>query len=101
MCIIMTVSLTPFVLANSGLQGDPEVDALIAAVKFLEEHPLDKTAKDMRGKALVWVIKTDKVSVTACSMLLENDKKYKYNSELYIQYTIAMAAFKLANPEKA
>ena len=97
----MTVSVAPFALANSALQGDPEVDALIVAARFLEEHPLDKTAKDMRSKALVWVIKTDKVSVTVCSLLLGSDKKYKYNSELYGQYTIAMAAFKLANPEKA
>ena len=97
----VTVVLAPFALANSALQGDPEVDALIVAAKFLEEHPLDKNAKDMRSKAMVWVIKTDKVSVTVCSLLLGSNKKYKHNSALFGQYTIAMAAFKLANPGKA
>lgn len=99
--MLLTVSLVPLALAHSALQGDPEVDALVVAAKFLEEHPLDKSAKDMRSKALVWVIKTDKVSVRMCSLLLGSDKKYKYNSALLGQYTIAMAAFKLANPEKA
>jgi hypothetical protein len=101
LCIILTVSLTPFALANSASQGDPEVDALIVAAKFLEEHPLDKSAKDMRSKAMVWVIKTDKVSVKMCPLIMKSDKGYKYNSELLSQYTLAMAAFKLANPEKA
>ena len=101
LCIIITVSLVPVAFANSALQGDPEIDALIVAAKFLEEHPLDKTAKELRNKAVVWLIKTDKVSVTACSLLLGSDKGYKHNSTLFGQYTIAMAAFKLANPEKA
>ncbi|HKO42127.1 MAG TPA: hypothetical protein VJU84_02470 [Pyrinomonadaceae bacterium] len=101
LCIIITVSLAPLGLANTALQGDPEVDALIVAAKFLEEHPLDKNAKDMRSKAMVWVIKTDKVSVKMCSLIMKTEKGYKFNSELLSQYTIAMAAFKLANPEKA
>ena len=101
LCIVLIVLLATFAVAHKSLQGDPEVDALIVAAKFLEEHPLDKSAKDMRSKALVWVIKTDKVSVTMCSLIMKSDKGYKYNSELLGQYTIAMAAFKLANPEKA
>ena len=100
-CIILSVSLTPSALANSALQGDPEVDALIVAAKFLEERPLDKAAKEMRSKAMVWLIKTEKVSVKMCSLIMKSDEGYKYNSELLSQYTIAMAAFRLANPEKA
>ena len=34
-------------------------------------------------------------------MLLSVDKHYKYSSELFGQYTIAMGAYKLANPDKA
>jgi hypothetical protein len=48
-----------------------------------------------------WLIVTDKVSVKACSLLLSVDKKYKYSSELFGQYTFGMGAYKLANPDKA
>ena len=32
--------------------------------------------------------------------MLGVEKKYKYNSELFTQYTIGMAAYKLSNPDK-
>ena len=77
-------------------------DTLIKAVRFLEQKPFDKGAKDVRGWAIKWVIATDKVSVTVCSLLISGiDKKCKYNGEVFGQYTIGMAAFKLANPDKA
>lgn len=79
-----------------------EVDTLIKAVRFLEQKPFDKDAKDVRAWAIKWVIATDKVSVTVCSLLISGiDKKYKYSGEVFGQYTIGMAAFKLANPDKA
>ena len=79
-----------------------ETDTLIKAVRFLEQKPFDKGAKDVRAWAIKWVIATDKVSVTVCSLLISGiDKKYKYNGEVFGQYTIGMAAFKLANPDKA
>lgn len=89
---------------NAGAQID-EKDApaaLIKATKILEEKPLDKEAKNIRSWAITWVIKTDKVSVTVCTLLVSGiDKKYKYSGEIFGQYTIGMAAFKLANPDKA
>ena len=75
---------------------------LIKAAKFLEEKPLDKEAKNIRSWAITWVIQTDKVSVTVCTLLVSGvDKKYKYSGEIFGQYTIGMAAFKLDNPDKA
>jgi hypothetical protein len=98
------IVLVLFSSVNASAQID-EKDApatLIKATKFLEEKPLDKEAKNIRSWALTWVIKTDKVSVTVCSMLVSGiDKKYKYSGEVFGQYTLGMAAFKLANPEKA
>src|SRR5688572_24261840 len=88
---------------NASAQVD-EKDApatLIKATRFLEEKPLDKEAKNVRTWAITWVIQTDKVSVTLCTLLSGFDKKYKYSSEIFGQYTLGMAAFKLANPEKA
>lgn len=77
-------------------------ETLIKSAKLLEEKPFDKDAKNIRGWAMKWLIETDKVSVTVCSLLVSNiDKKYKYGAELLGQYTIGMAAFKLSNPDKA
>lgn len=80
-------------------KNEPEL--LIKASTFLEEKPFDKQAKNARGWAITWIIETDKVSVMVCSLILGVEEKYKYSSELISQYTIGMAAFKLANPERA
>jgi hypothetical protein len=83
-------------------QQKDEAATLIQASKFLEEKPLDKDAKNIRGWAIKWVTETDKVNVKICSLLLSGlNDKYKYNPEILAQYTIAMAAFKLSNPDKA
>ena len=87
------------VFAGSSQQSEPQ--RLIESVKLLEEKPLDKEAKGVRAWAVEWVIATDKVNVKVCALILGVDKKYKYSSELISQYTVAMAAFKLANPDKA
>ena len=99
--------LLVLVLASSALgfmgresQND-EVSTLIASAKFLEENPLDKRAKDVRRKAVEWIIATDKVSVIICPGITRGlEEKYKYTSEVFGQYTIGMAAFKLANSGK-
>ena len=99
-CLVLVGLLSVNSIAGSGQKEDP-AQTLIKATKFLEERPFDKDAKKVRGWALGWVIETDKVSVNVCSLILQVDKKYKYGSELTGQYTIGMAAFKLANPDKA
>ena len=105
--LVTLFSLIVLVLFSS-VNGSAQIDekdapaTLIKATKFLEEKPLDKEAKKIRSWALTWVIATDKVSVTVCSLLVSGiDKKYKYSGEILGQYTLGMAAFKLANPEKA
>jgi len=76
-------------------------ETLIKAARFLEQKPLDKKAKDVRSWAVTWIIATDKVTVNVCSLIISGvDKKYKYSSEVFGQYTIGMAAFKLANPDR-
>ena len=89
--------------SGSPVQTDPKdaPETLIKSARFLEQKPLDKDAKKVRSWAIEWLIVTDKVTVTACSLLLSVDKHYKYSSELFGQYTIAMGAYKLANPDKA
>jgi hypothetical protein len=79
-----------------------EPEMLVNSARLLEQRPLDKQAKDIRSWAITWLIQTDKVSVTVCSLVVSGvDKKYKYQSEIFGQYTIGMAAFKLTQPDKA
>lgn len=99
-CLMLVGLLSANSIANN-LQKEDPVQTLIKAARFLEEQPLDKDAKKVRAWAITWIIETDKVSVNICSLILGVDKKYKYGSEMTGQYTIGMAAFKLANPDKA
>lgn len=96
----LTLLLAGCTLVSASPQ-QTEPQRLIESVKLLEENPLNKEAKGARAWAVEWVIATDKVNVKVCALILGVDKKYKYSSELFSQYTVAMAAFKLANPEKA
>jgi hypothetical protein len=100
-CLILLLLLAPvgFGLTQADEVNGPET--FIKATRFLEQKPLDKDAKQVRAMAMKWLIVTDKVSVKACSLLLSVDKKYKYSSELFGQYTFGMGAYKLANPDKA
>ena len=95
------VALALCFVSLAAVQKGNEPDLLINSARFLEQHPFDKKSKDVRSWAVTWLIQTDKVSVTVCSLVLSVDKKYKYQTELFSQYTIRMAAFKLANPDKA
>jgi len=100
--LALVLLLGPVMLAGQKQKDEKEeIDLLIKSVKFLEERPLDKKAKDVRSWGMKWIIATDKVSVNICSLILSGPEKYKYNSELLAQYTIGMAAFKLSNPDKA
>ena len=103
----VTVSLGLVALFGAvGLAGQKEAQEeplkLIKAANHLESAPLAKDAKETRSWALKWLIQTDKVSVKVCSFITSGlDKKYKYTSEVFSQYTIGMAAFKLSNPTLA
>jgi hypothetical protein len=102
-CVILLFLLTPLGFGSIGQTDEKNApETLIKAARFLEQKPLDKDAKKIRGWAMQWLIVTDKVSVKVCSLLLSGtDKNYKYSSELFGQYTIGMAAYKLASPDKA
>lgn len=95
--VLVTASV---VYANAQSFGPEEV---IKAARFLEAKPFDKEAKNIRALAVTYVIETDDVSVMLCGGDITKhflDKKNKNSTELIGQYTIAMAAFKLENPDK-
>ncbi|MBS1795656.1 MAG: hypothetical protein JSS81_17505 [Acidobacteria bacterium] len=82
--------------------GDDRAN-LIRAARFLEEKPFDKDAPKMREWAFLYVAQTKDVSVVICAGPLIRpmlEKKNKYGDELLNQYAIAMAAFKLQNPDR-
>lgn len=75
---------------------------LIRASQILESAPLSKDAKGIRALAVAYIIETKDVTVTLCGgdlMAPILDKKNKNSTELIGQYTVAMAAFKLQNPD--
>jgi carboxypeptidase Q len=101
--LIIVVLLGSYAFTGASIVvAQSETEKLINAARFLEEKPLDKQAREVRAWSLSWIIATDKVTVNICSMALTGlDKKYDYTDELFGLYTVAMAAFKLANPDKA
>jgi hypothetical protein len=106
-CAVISAVILVFLLAPAGFgssfQADEKeaVEKLIKTARLLEQKPLDKDSKELRAWAIKWLIVTDKVSVSVCSLMLGVEKKYKYSSDLLTQYTIGMAAYKLSNPDKA
>jgi hypothetical protein len=100
-CLILLLLLAPVGFGSTQADEVNGPETFIKATRFLEQKPLDKDAKKVRAMAMKWLIVTDKVSVKACSLLLSVDKKYKYSSELFGQYTFGMGAYKLADPDKA
>lgn len=90
-------------IASAQTDKDKNKELLIKITKFLEEKPFDEKAKQYRENAFVFVAETKDVSVVVCGGDLTKEvtkKKNKYGGELLIQYSLAMAAFKLENPDK-
>lgn len=99
--VLVSLLLGCAVHLNAQDQKTDDVTTLINSARFLEQNPLHKQAKDVRRRSVEWIIATDKVSVVICPAISRNlGEKYKYSSEMFGQYTIGMAAYKLANPGK-
>ncbi|MEP6925481.1 MAG: hypothetical protein ABI954_13520 [Pyrinomonadaceae bacterium] len=102
--LFLAVGLTAqFAVAQDNKNKTDDKETLIKAARLLEEKPFDKDAKKIREWAMFYIIQTKDVSVTICTNAITSatDKKNKNGSELFGQYTIGMAAFKLENPDKA
>lgn len=100
--LILTMLVASITFPRSVQKEDKDSpETLIRAARFLEQKPLDKKAQDVRIWALTWIIATDKITVKVCSLVFDVDRNYKYTSEVFEQYSIGMAAFKLANPDTA
>ncbi len=103
--ILFTTFILIFVFTVFGQNSETkmsEKESVIKASQVLESQPFHEKAKDFRSFAVGYVIETKDVNIIVCGgKMMEAilDKKNKYGSELTAQYTIAMAAFKLSNPD--
>jgi hypothetical protein len=83
----------------------PEERARAVAIAHkLEAAPLDQSLTPEREWALRWLIEVPDVTVKVCAGVLGRDflrTKYKYSSNLVVQFTLSSAAFILEHPDKA
>jgi hypothetical protein len=99
---VIAIAAVCFCQSTYAQDSNPDHQKLIKASHFLEENPLDKSAKAIRSWAFVWSADTKDVTVIICGVGGPfMDKKVKFGNELMSQYAIAMTAFKLEHPEKA
>jgi hypothetical protein len=103
--LIFGLLLIGSIVTAAQAQDQRQKDAanLIKAARFLEEKPLDKEAKGIRGWAVSYLMETKDVNVTVCGGFLMQpllDKKNKNSTEMIGQYMIGMGAYKVANPDK-
>ena len=70
---------------------------------FLETNPLAKEAKDQRSALLLFLIEAPDITVTLCTNVLGESKRFKgdYESELMSQLAFSQAKFMIENPDKA
>ena len=89
-------------IAFAQSQKEKDRAAFISNTKLLEKKPFDANAPTAREWGFKWVVATDEVTVGLCAatMKLIPEKKNKFKSELFMQFTFGMALFQLENPDK-
>jgi hypothetical protein len=70
---------------------------------FLETNPLAKEAKDYRGALLFFLTEVPDISITLCTSVFGESKRFKgdYESELVGQFAFSQAKFIIEHPDKA
>ena len=70
---------------------------------FLETNPLAKEAKEIRGALLFFLAEVPDISVTLCTNVFGESKKFKgdYESELLGQTAYSQAKFIIEHPDQA
>lgn len=103
--VIFTLFVVGLFVQTASAQSENLIDkeTFIKATHFLEQDPFNKDAKKYSEIMLYYLIQTKDVSAIICSDLTKAalNKKNKFSSELFGQYTFGLAAFKLENPDRA
>ena len=103
---VICVALLCFAVIPAPVYGqkqESDAEKLIRASAVLEKKPFDRDAKNLRSWAITYLSTTDEVAIVICGGDLTRpilDQKSKYGPEIFTQYTIAMAAFKLSAPDR-
>ncbi len=76
---------------------------VVETTTFLETNPLAKEAKDYRAKLMFFLVEAPDITVTLCTNVLGESKRFKgdYESELMGQLAYSQAKFIIENPDKA
>ena len=102
--ILMTVccllALAQISFGQKKTSSAEEKATFVKGTKLLEQEPFHKDAKKISQASLFWLIEAPDVSVTLCSDFIDTGK-YKYSPQVTGQFTFAMGAFIIENPDKA
>lgn len=107
-----TALLTAFVLLcfvssvhgqKRGPSTPEERQRAVQMATFLETNPLAKEAKDYRSALLFFLAEVPDITVTICTNVLGDPKRFKgdYESEMMGQLAFSQAKFVIENPDKA
>ena len=102
--LLAVLVCAPPTLAQTSAHSSPEDrQRLVSIERSLERTPLDSSLQADRKWAVQWLIDAPDVSVNVCLDPLGgvSEKDYARTAEVVVQYTIAMAALVIENPEKA
>lgn len=73
---------------------------LVKTTRFLEENPFDAEANRMREWGFKFLTETKEVKVNVCAGDLTKpllDKTNKFGKDLFVQYAMGMAAYRIEN----
>lgn len=86
-----------------GVSTAEERKSAVQMVNFLESQPFAKEAKDYRASLLYFLAEVPDISVTLCTNVFGESKKFKgdYDAELTGQLAYSQAKFIIENPDKA
>jgi hypothetical protein len=106
---LLILSLFLFVFAVSvpaqkrGPSTPEERKRAVEMATFLEQNPLAKEARDYRAQLLVFLADVPDISVTLCTDVLGEAKRFKgdYEAELMSQLIYSQAKFIIENPDQA
>jgi hypothetical protein len=89
--------------AKRGPSTTEERKRFVAITHKMEAAPLDESLRTEIRWALGWLADVPDVSVTICLAPLGNftKQKYKYEPQIFGQFTFSMGAFLIEHPDKA
>ena len=98
----LLVCAPPSFAQASAVSSPEDRQRFVTIVHKLERTPLDPSLQNDRSWAIQWLTDAPDVSVNVCADPIGGvtEKGYVHSPEIVVQYTLAMAAFVIENPNK-